>query len=303
MRKPDFLVIGAQKAGTTTIHNWLATQPNLCLPGIKETHYFSHSNRYSKGPGWYKKQFKRCAENVLIGEVDPDYLYMPDTVENMAVSLDSPKFIVIFREPIKRAFSHYRMSRRRGYENLNFLDAINAEKERMGVGGIHSIEHHSYISRSLYSPQVKRFISAFPESKFYFVKFEDLFSVTNRKNIFTDICQFIGFLPDTNLIDFETISNKANEPRYKFLRDVLYNEKSGLRNMLRPFLRLLIHSDDLKLRITISLDKINRKKSVSLKKSETNHELPLWLKTRIADDLRELEDLTKLDFSNWISSL
>ncbi|MBU2482884.1 MAG: sulfotransferase, partial [Proteobacteria bacterium] len=80
MRKPDFLIIGAQKAGTTTLHDWLITQSQLSLPNIKETHFFSKENRFEKGYNWYIKQFDMTSDKKIIGEVDPDYIFMPGVI-------------------------------------------------------------------------------------------------------------------------------------------------------------------------------------------------------------------------------
>jgi hypothetical protein len=78
-RSPSFFVVGAQKAGTTTIHQWLSRQPDVCLPAIKETHFFSHRDRFEKGTAWYLAQFEGGGTDRIRGEIDPDYAFIEES--------------------------------------------------------------------------------------------------------------------------------------------------------------------------------------------------------------------------------
>ena len=122
----DFFVLGVQKSGTTTLHNWLIQNPQICLPKIKETHYFS--SNHSKGIKWYLSQFNDDNRKIK-GEVDPSYIYCKDSAMNIKRYIDKPKFIIIFRKPIDRAYSHYLMSKYRGYESDTFINAIRKASE------------------------------------------------------------------------------------------------------------------------------------------------------------------------------
>jgi len=75
---PSFFVVGAQKAGTTTLHNWLNQQPGFCLPKTKETHFFSDPSRYARGLQWYINQYHECEQTDIYGEIYPDYGFYPD---------------------------------------------------------------------------------------------------------------------------------------------------------------------------------------------------------------------------------
>ena len=120
----DFFVIGAQKSGTTTIHNWLVQNEQISLPNIKETHFFNHN--YEKGMNWYNSRFKK--KYKIRGEVDPSYLLSKTAALNIKKHFQAPKFIILLRKPIDRAYSHYLMTKFRGLENKTFYDAINCEK-------------------------------------------------------------------------------------------------------------------------------------------------------------------------------
>ncbi len=295
---PDFFVIGAQKAGTTTLHDWLSTQPNICLPAIKETHFFSRNDRFEQGYEWYVKQFMANADSKIMGEVDPDYLFMPGVIEKMVQSVTCPKFIVILREPLKRAYSHYMMSCYRGYEKLSFIEALETEEIRLNSGDYHSVAHFSYLSRSLYSSQIIKFKKSFPSSKFYFARFDDLFSKDTRENEFAAICKFIDFTPEISKIDFDLAANVASSPRAKFFRDMVYNDKSLVRKITRPFARMIM-SREKRLLCAQNVEKLNRKKIVNEGGRSLDFVVPQWVRDRVGTDLNELQSITGLDVTSW----
>ncbi|MBU1195105.1 MAG: sulfotransferase domain-containing protein [Proteobacteria bacterium] len=297
MRKPDFLIIGAQKAGTTTLHDWLITQSQLSLPNIKETHFFSKENRFEKGYNWYIKQFDMTSDKKIIGEVDPDYIFMPGVIEKIRQYIKKTKFIIILRSPIERAYSHYKMSCYRGYEKLSFLEALKAENNRLKSNDYHSVAHFSYLSRSFYAPQIIKFKKAFPDSAFYFSNFDDLFSKDHKEKEFTSICEFIGFTPDTSIIDFDLSSNVASTPRSTVLHNLIYNKNSPIKKIVRPFARLLF-SEDQRLKVAQQGEKFNRAKK-KLNPQRLKFKPSQELREQTIKDLDKLQTITGLDVSYW----
>ena len=100
---PKFFVVGAQKAGTTTLHNLLASHPEIYLPRQKETKFFVADERYAEGLSHYETQyFAEWDGESAVGEVDPDYMYFPQALERMAVNLDlrEIRFIFLLRNPV-----------------------------------------------------------------------------------------------------------------------------------------------------------------------------------------------------------
>ena len=87
--------IGAQKSGTTTLHNFLLASGEISLPGIKETHFFSHDEIFSRGASWYLQQFN--SDNKIFCEVDPSYLFFQNSALRIKLTIEDPKFIVVFR--------------------------------------------------------------------------------------------------------------------------------------------------------------------------------------------------------------
>lgn len=107
---PNFLIVGAQKCGTTSLHEYLYQHPQIYLPEGKETKFFAEDARYSKGITYYEDVcFSTYSGESAVGEVDPDYMYFEQALERIAEHLDlrTTKLIFVLRNPVDRAFSHY----------------------------------------------------------------------------------------------------------------------------------------------------------------------------------------------------
>ncbi len=110
MNKPDFIIIGAMKSATSTLHAQLAMQPSIFMTTPKEPNYFSDDSEYALGEEWYDSLFKDAKPDDLCGESSTHYTKFPDyplTLERMAKRLKSPKLIYVMRHPIDRLISHY----------------------------------------------------------------------------------------------------------------------------------------------------------------------------------------------------
>lgn len=287
----DFIVAGAQKAGTTSLHEWLMQQPDVKMPTIKETHFFSHDDRFKLGIEWYEKQFSR--KGKVIGEVDPEYMFFENAAERIAQMTNVGKIICILRFPFDRAFSHYQMSVRRNYEPLSFHDALKAEKKRLSEGGLFSIDHHSYMARGMYSGQIERFKRCLPNAEFMFVRFENLIDPEERSLIFASICNFTGVASSPKKVDTTKESNKASMPRSSFLRDQLYKD-----GKLKKMVGKLVPSHDWRLRLGLWLDRLNQG-PLKEKSFYTWQDIPYEWVDRMKRDIHLTEKVTGLDLSEW----
>lgn len=231
---PSFFVLGAQKAGTTTLHHWLARQPSLALPLAKETHFFSHDDRYSQSLDWYLGQYPAPSPGCIRGEVDPEYLFFPHAAERMAALGLRPRFVVIVRDPLVRAYSQYRMSVLRGIEDLPFPDALLAEDRRLAQASALSVNHHSYLARGRYVEQIRRVCNRFPDSPLLVVGFDELFSLESRAATFERICQFIGLEHPLPLPDDNRVQNPARSARWRLLNGLIW-DKSRLTTLRKLF--------------------------------------------------------------------
>lgn len=185
-RDPNFLIIGAQKAGTTSLHYYLSQHPSVAMSSLKEVHYFD--SNYKKGINWYRSYFPLSKIGLIkcVGEASPYYLFHPDTPSRVHASYPNMKIIILLREPGSRALSQYKMERRKGRENLpNFSAALDAENGRMGAAAKRMAENpfeldfghqaHSYMSRGMYFQQITRWLEYFNKDNFLILESDVLF--------------------------------------------------------------------------------------------------------------------------------
>ena len=192
--KPDFIIIGAQRCGTSSLFGLINQQPGFIMAKGKELHYFDLN--YDKPFSWYLKHFPsnpvrlfaklRDYNNILSGEASPYYLYHPLVPGRLSNCCPQMKFIVLLRNPVDRAYSQYQKNIQNGLETLSFEEAIGLEDERLegeeekiiNDPGYKSQNHRifSYLSRGLYIVQVKRWFAFFPKENFHFIESENYFA-------------------------------------------------------------------------------------------------------------------------------
>ena len=188
LRMPDFLGLGTQKGGTTTLHTLLAADPRFELPACKEVHYFDL--RHHEPIEWYAAHFAHTKPGQLCGEISPYYLFHPDVPSRIQALLPRVKLIVLLRDPVERALSQVFHAKRRGFESLEVADALDAEQARLATGDPYSLQKHSYVSRSRYIEQLDRYTALFPETQLLVLRSEDLFEQPNAA--WKQLMDFLG---------------------------------------------------------------------------------------------------------------
>lgn len=133
---PSFICIGAQRAGTTWLHNCLSVHPQVCMPRKKETHFFY--SQFDKGLDWYESQFAHCEENAVVGEVCPNYMYHRDALQHIYEMLPSIQLLIILRNPIERAFSAFNLFRQERYQGDDFRQALESDRRLVDMGMYYS---------------------------------------------------------------------------------------------------------------------------------------------------------------------
>ena len=128
---PDFLILGAQKAGTTALYSYLRKHPSIIGPSWKEVSYFDR--HYARGPAWYRGNFpnKLRTRGALVGEASPSYLFHPLGPRRVRELVPEARLVALLRDPVDRALSHYNHERALGREPLSFEDALAAEDDRL----------------------------------------------------------------------------------------------------------------------------------------------------------------------------
>jgi Sulfotransferase domain len=222
---PSFIIIGAQRAGTTTLLDSLRSHPDIVGPRpsafvhaeelarwrrgwlAKELHFFDA--RFDLGLDWYRSFFpttaarwllRRTGRDLVAGESTPYYLFHPLVPERLAATLPEVRLIAVLRDPVDRAYSHYHLMRRKRLEKLSFADAVAAEEERLAGKEARILadptfrsyqhRHHTYLSRGLYAEQLERWFAHFPREQFLILRSEDLFA--RPADVFGQVLEFLG---------------------------------------------------------------------------------------------------------------
>jgi hypothetical protein len=178
---PDFVIVGTQRGGTTSLYRYLTAHPEIGSALRKEVHYFDRY--YGKGIGWYLAHFPVRGEAPVVGEASPSYLFHPDVPQRARAAVPNSKFIALLRNPADRAYSQYQMNVRKGFESLTFEDAIKKEPERLSRSEDPDsliLQHCSYLKRGLYVDQLERWMSFFAHEQFLILKSEDLYKYPER---------------------------------------------------------------------------------------------------------------------------
>ncbi len=252
---PDFFIIGMQKSGTSTLHSLLNQDKRISLPYRKETHFFSIN--YNKGINWYLNQFKQSSYYIR-GEVDPSYIFFPDSLYNIKNHITNPKFIIILRKPLDRSYSHYLMSKQRGYETLSFNNALFNENIRIenDINNF-SLSNHSYLSRSDYVTLIKNVNQLFPKSDILYIKFDDLILLDSRIEMLKKIYRFLGMSYTVDKNRGNIHNNKSSTYRFKYLNNLLYTD-----NFLRKFFKLIIPTEYIRYYFFKFLTSVNSKEII-----------------------------------------
>jgi hypothetical protein len=180
---PAFVGLGAQKAGTTTLHALLSQHPQVHLPPQKELQFFSL--HYAQGERWYRQQFSAAQRGQICGDITPYYLFHPWAPQRIAQLIPKARLIVLLRDPVERTLSHYFHTRRLGFEPLPLEQALAAEAQRLAgaaqvlqaTDGRHKMHQEcSYLSRSRYEHQLARVQALFAAEQLLVLSSEALFA-------------------------------------------------------------------------------------------------------------------------------
>ena len=178
MSLPNYMFIGAAKSATTTFFDILKKHEDIFVPKFKEPHFFNIDENYFKGIDWYKKTYFTDINNEsVIVDFTPTYLYYKLCAERIFDSLGpNVKFVIILRNPVDRAYSHYNHSKRDGHEVSSFENAVKLENERIekfrDKNDFLSELRCSYISQGLYFEMISAYLKYFDLNNFFIINFE-----------------------------------------------------------------------------------------------------------------------------------
>lgn len=172
----NFIIAGVQKGGTTALFDYLRDMPDIALPDEKELHFFDDEARDWAAPTSddYHARFPDPAGRPC-GEATPIYAYWPNSLERIAAYNPAMRLIVVMRDPVQRAWSHWRMEYARGVETGRFADCIRQGRQRLFASepwGFH--REFSYVERGFYGEQAERLLALFPAEQLLFLRSDAL---------------------------------------------------------------------------------------------------------------------------------
>jgi hypothetical protein len=223
---PNFLVIGAQKAATTTIYYYFKQHPEIFVPNRKEICFFSNDSVYNCGLEYYENCFVGWKGEKAVGEASPDYLACPAATERIKSKLPDVKLIVCLRDPVDRAYSAFLMQRNKGSEALgtSFLAAVKKDPV--------------YVDHGKYFTHIRRILEVFSRDQLLIVLYDHL--KTDPIGFFRRICSFLH----VRAKDIWTISDERDNiggvPRFVAVQrtlNIMFRCRNRLRNT--PFKKLV----------------------------------------------------------------
>jgi hypothetical protein len=249
---PEFLIVGAQRSGTTSLYRYLTRHPSVApVLFAKGVHYFD--SNYARGVDWYRSHFptsayrsylrRRTGIEPVTGEGSPYYLFHPLAPSRIAETIPTVRAIVMLRDPVERAYSQYKHERARGFEHLSFEEALRAEEERLAgeeerlradpLAQSFEYQHHSYQARGRYLPQLRRLRESIPEHRTLVLVSEEFFDDPDAG--YRAATRFLG-LPERSLGGYERANSRPSDPMPPATRAMLVERFASSNRELSRYL-------------------------------------------------------------------
>jgi hypothetical protein len=287
-RKPDFFIVGAPKSGTSSLYRYLAQHPDVFLSEPKEPHFF-HNRRLPGAPVLGEKNldeylhlFRGVPKETKAGDASTSYLYSTNAALEIGRFKPEAKILMVLRNPVDRAYSHYWNHVRDGIESLSFEEALRVEPRRVSSRrwcGFY------YVEVGRYAEQVARYLEVFGEDSVRIYLFEDL--QKDAEGVCQDVFRFLEV--DTGRsVDTSEIYNRSGPPRSTHLASLLYylsRKRSVARALPTAFGRGA--KEWLLARNTKPVP-------------EMDADMRSWLQEVFRDDILRLEELLGRDLNHWL---
>jgi hypothetical protein len=237
---PSFLIVGAQRCGTTSMYKTLSQHP-MVLPAVlhKGAHYFDTG--YGHGSAWYRGHFplQRTARRAapapgrlpITGESSPYYMFHPLAGQRIAADLPGVRLLVLLRDPVERAYSAHTHETARGFETEPFERALELEPVRLAgeearliadpTYQSHSHQHHAYVTRGRYADQLRRLESLVGRDRILVVDSQRFF--TDPEPVFAEVVDFLGIGPAGGIV-FDRHNARPRSPMRDSLRRALEDQ-------------------------------------------------------------------------------
>lgn len=200
---PNFLIIGSQKAGTTSLYHALRQHPQVFMSAEKEPNFFFHDHLYQRGLAAYQTHFNGADSFAAIGEASPGYICHPAAPARICAAIPDAKLIVTVREPVARAYSQYWDSRRKLSVGVTFEQAFRDHfSTRFGEG------QHGFFSRGFYWQYIEAYLHQFAREQLLVLIAERLAAQPHA--VYAQICNFLGI---ERIFSDDILATRRNTPR------------------------------------------------------------------------------------------
>ena len=293
---PNFFIIGAAKSGTTSLFELAGEHASVFASKKKEIKFFSNDDRYKNGMDWYaQNHFSDAGGFAVRMEASPAYLTWSEKVAPRMKDVYQerpPRFAVIFRDPVKRAYSHYWDRVRQGDETLPFADAIHSEEVRLKENWEELYYHgnglYGYYRAGCYATRLLPFLETFPRDRFFFLLQDDL--QNHFEQSMSALFSFLGLEFQHSLKPVKR--NQSAVPRDQGLFSIYSRLKqSKIRGLLRDLLPR-------KIRLFIRHKVVIR----PFRYPPIEKEMEQELYARYLGEVKQLESMIGRDLSHWYSS-
>jgi len=290
----DFLIVGAAKAGTTSLYYYLDQHPEIFMSPVKEPCFLAYgenkpSFKLSEDTVFnlnqYKNLFSKKLPNQISGEASAIYLYFHKvTIKNINkyFGVKKPKIIIMLRHPVERAYSQYMMNLRDLREELTFEEAVESENKRMDENWNSDF---FYMERGFYSDAVKAYLKEFECKIIFFEEF-----INDRKNILSEVLEFLNLEQSFSFKDEEKF-NASGKPKIKWVNNII-KQNSIPKRIIKTVLPR-------KLRNTLFEKLKNRIYKYNLEKVPINKNTFNELSSYFLNEIEKLETLLNKDLTSW----
>lgn len=213
--KPNLFIVGAPKAGTSSLYSYLSKHPDIFVPEVKETHHFScpevkdtyYKVSFVESADEYLNLYKNAINQKWLGDFSPSCLFSPHAAQRIFDFNPDSRIIIVLRDPADRAVSHYLMDRRLGIQTKTLPESIKEkESNRLFI--------KEYMEMGKYYPQIKRYLDCFSREQVYLARYDEL--VTDPAAFISNILEFLG-LESVSSIDTTRKHNPYRMPRSALL--------------------------------------------------------------------------------------
>ncbi len=297
MVMPNFLIIGAAKAGTTSLYSYLEQHPQIYMSPSKEPRFFALEDETPSFGGinhhninnssvtdleTYSQLFKGVTDEVAVGEASTIYIYNEKAPLRIKHHIPNAKLVAVLRDPCERAFSSYMHLVRDGFETLEFVEGLKAEEKRIQENWQ---PLWFYKDRGFYYKQLIRYYDLFDAKQIKVYLYEDLLADSTK--VIQDLYDFLGV--DSSFLPNLDRANVSGIPKKRWLQS-LFMKDNLLKSTIKPFL-----SSNIRRKISKGVQKRNLGAKPTMPR-----DIRQDLVAHYKDDVLKLQKLINRDLSDWL---